>query len=229
MAASSPSIAIPAFGERTLKQNVDVYLKEEMEYLKTYYSQWLHFRVMTEDERMCLMTGYIHQIMKREDLYQDIKQIILEFLYTSDYRSITQFYDEVENIAEYFKSIKNNAITQMMIFRQDTDSIQEPPLIVDNKHVFMLKWDINKATTTNYEHGEKIQIKKGPFVLVAPNKLEYIFPRDKVFCYSLVIPSSSICAHRIYFWTHLSKLGIYPSTTEEYDSSEHSSDHTSDE
>ena len=95
----------------------------------------------------------------------------------------------------------------------------------------MLKRDINKATETSYEYGSKIKIKKGPFVLIAPNKLEYIFPRDKVFCYTLMVPSSSICADRIYFWTNLSKLGIYPSTicTEKYDSSEHSSDHSSDE
>ena len=55
-----------------------------------------------------------------------------EFLYpTADYRSVTQFYDEVENMAKYFKSIKNNAIKQMKIFGQDTDSIQEPPLIIN--------------------------------------------------------------------------------------------------
>ena len=62
---------------------------------------------MLEEERHCLMTGYIHQIMKREDLYEDIKQIIIEFLYTKDYRSVTQFYEEVESMERDFKSIKN--------------------------------------------------------------------------------------------------------------------------
>lgn len=211
-----------------LKQRIDKYIKAEREWLDSYHSFWLQFRIMTDDERLCLMTGYIHQTMTRtrQDLYEDVKTMIIQFLYAADnYRSVEQYDIETKEIASKFKRFKSNAIEQMKSDGIDPDRIDskmEGQLIVDNKHVFMLDNKIQSHPGYNY-------IKPGPFVLIAPNKLEYTFAHDKVCCYTLSDRGNGQDC-REYFWTNLAKLGINPydamKTNKEqaYNSSDHSSE-----
>ena len=83
---------------------------------------------------------------------------------------------------------------------------------------------INQATETNSEYDpyNKISIPKGPFMLIAPNKLEYTMPRDRVFCYTLVLRK------RRYFWAYLSLLGINPLSNKQTDENDNDDQDSSD-
>eukprot|EP01084_Bolivina_argentea_P181195 312972_1 len=178
-----------------------VYQEQEQIFLETHYSSYLHYRGMTENDRICLVSGYIKciplQFTNSQDFnFNHIEHIITQYFFCKpNKKQKDELYKmeckQIENTfrkfrEQYMKSItepkKTGRFNQPMT--EWESKYEECNLIIDNKHVF----NIDKSIDAYFDYKLRRHtnlMPHGPFMLIAPNKLEYILPGDKIFCYIL--------------------------------------------
>ena len=85
---------------------------------------------------------------------------------------------------------------------------EEDPLVMDRKHVFNIEESIDAYY--DYDMNNNLNLMpSGKYMLIAPNKLEYILPGDTVFCYILNGGYRRRRPRgRWYFWTYIENLDI---------------------
>ena len=220
------------------------YQEEEIQFLETHYSKYLHLRGLIKTEQTALICGYIKyciwpQLRNQQDLdYNDIVKIIHSHLFPI---SNERYKSEVTKIEKLFKMFKQKYMENQAPnpSKQKQSSIGSPSikkkkksptlkkkeksrdemseweakyeedlLKCDNIHCFNVCASIYACYDYDFEHDLNLR-PRGNFVLIAPNKLEYILPGDIVLCYILhggyrrKRPRG-----RWYFWTDIESLEI---------------------
>ena len=197
------------------------YQQKEIEFLSEYYSSYLHFRGMTDNERELMSTGYLKQcgsFLKHD--FRDIVAVICNYIHTKrpykDSCNDQIYKQECIKLAELFQAFEKDSPycidkdpTEKRLKKRTMSEWEakheEDELVIDNKHVFNIEGGYGADNYWDYDFEEDCVLSAyGSFFLVAPNKLEYILPGDKIFVYMLNgNPRRKRPRGRWYFWMKL--------------------------
>ena len=197
------------------------YQKEEIQFLDTHYSKYLHLRGLIKTEQTALICGYIkYRISSQRNQqnleYNDIVKIIHSFLFPI---SNERYKSEVTKIEKLFKMFKEKYMENQppkpdikmknkLEMNEWEAKYEEDLLECDNIHCFNVNASIHAYYDYDFENDLNL-MPRGNFVLIAPNKLEYILPGDIILCYILNGGYRKKRPRgRWYFWTDIESLEI---------------------
>eukprot|EP01083_Nonionella_stella_P045175 121417_1 len=189
------------------------YQKQESDFLNTYCSPYLHIRGMRPNERLSLTYGFIKNNVVGVDHimqfnYNDIIQLVHRYIYTQNKEQNDSLYSiEVKEIQERFQQFEKEYMNAQPPQPKDAKRVIDPnpnpkntffrynmtkweaqyeenPLDNDRSNVFNIPKGIDAYFDYEMENDTNL-MPCGNYMLIAPNRVQYILPGDTVFGYIL--------------------------------------------